>query len=87
MVALPEGRLLLTGSEWLPRTDDAPSHIAPWSMTYDPLTETTVEHDAPRAIFPRGVVLSDGRVVVAGGFADPPLADGTRSVPWVEIFE
>jgi hypothetical protein len=84
ITALADGRLLLTGAE---TSADSSAGLAPWSAIYDPITEVTTEYESPRAIFPRGSGLPDGRALVVGGFTDPPLPDGSRSAPWVEVFE
>lgn len=82
--ALPDGRVLMAGSQ-LPATLDAsaPRRIA-WSAIYDPIAGTVTSLGDPRAIFPSGAVLPDGQVVLAGGYNDSG-SGGNPAVPWVEV--
>ena len=72
---LTDGRLLLTGM----------ASDTPWAAAYDGLTGTTSPLPAPRAIFPQGVTTTNGSVVLAGGFTDPPLTPGNPAVPWTDL--
>jgi hypothetical protein len=72
---LADGRLLLTGM----------ASGTSWAATYDVLTGTRSELTPPRAIFPQGATTTDGTVVLAGGFTDPPLTLGNPAVPWTDV--
>jgi hypothetical protein len=78
---LADGRLLFTGRhQGLDGVDDEPL-----AAIYDPANGSTIEQQAPRAVLPEGVVTADGRVVLVGGFTNPPLTPGDPAVPWIEI--
>ena len=81
---LVDGRLLLTGMRLVNIGDRLVG--TPWAATYDPTSGKTTEQQPPRAIFPRGAATTDGLVVLAGGYADPPLTSGNPSVPWTDVF-
>ena len=77
---LPDGRLLFTGRHQGADLVDA----NPLAAIYDPLSGSTIDQQAPRAVLPQGVVTADGRVVLVGGFTNPPLTPGDPAVPWIE---
>jgi hypothetical protein len=72
---LADGRLLLTGM----------TRGTPWAATYDGLTGKSELTPAPRAIFPQGATTTDGTIVLAGGFTDPPYTPGSPAVPWTDL--
>jgi hypothetical protein len=83
MTGLPDGRIFLTGV----RAADTGGTRLPWAGIYDPRTGVTTEYAAPHAIFPRGAVLPDDSILLAGGFTDTSLGPSTDpAVPFVEIF-
>src|SRR5207253_1017930 len=82
--ALADGRALMAGSQ-LPATTDASSaRRTAWSAIYDPIAGTITALSDPPAIFPSGVILPDGRVLLAGGYDDSGDASN-KAVPWVEV--
>ena len=82
--ALPDGRVLMAGSQLPAPTDTSSARRTAWSAIYDPIAGTVTPINGPGAIFPSGAVLPDGRVLIAGGYVDSGDLSN-KAVPWVEV--
>ncbi len=86
MTAIPNGSVLLTGMSLAVAVEGGLPNGSAWGAVFDPIAVTTTTVHAPRELFPQGVVLNDGQLLLAGGFANDSQLIRDGPVSWVEIF-